>query len=101
MTADLAQTTEAKSSTWFESLAVFVAMVLTAIGLSAVFSDLGWSPPVLVAVALIVAVGAIFRRHRRTAGHRHRRHRPVRRRRLRRPHPLRARHDALRGHPHR
>ncbi|QZE24710.1 hypothetical protein K4X33_10795 [Brevibacterium casei] len=61
MTADLAQTTEAKSSTWFESLAVFVAMVLTAIGLSAVFSDLGWLPPVLVAVALIVAVGAIFR----------------------------------------
>ncbi|PAK94245.1 transglutaminase [Brevibacterium casei] len=61
MTADLARTTEAKSSTWFESLAVFVAMVLTAIGLSAVFSDLGWLPPVLVAVALIVAVGAIFR----------------------------------------
>ncbi|GAA1626454.1 MULTISPECIES: DUF3488 and transglutaminase-like domain-containing protein [Brevibacterium] len=50
-----------RSSTWLESLSVFVAMVLTAIGLSAVFSDFDWLLPVLVAVFLIVLVGAVFR----------------------------------------
>ncbi|GAA0036058.1 hypothetical protein JCM18882A_14750 [Brevibacterium metallidurans] len=61
MTADVSQTAETRASTWLESLSVLLAMVLTAIGLSAVFADFDWLPSVLIAVVLIVAVGAVFR----------------------------------------
>ncbi len=50
-----------RTPAWLEAGAVLVAMSLTAFGLSAVFADLKWLPPVLLAVFLIVAVGALFR----------------------------------------
>ncbi|WP_166972371.1 transglutaminase family protein [Brevibacterium atlanticum] len=46
---------------WLEAGVVFAAMVLTAVAISAVFSDFAWLPPVLVAVAVIVVIGAVFR----------------------------------------
>ncbi|WP_210602443.1 transglutaminaseTgpA domain-containing protein [Brevibacterium oceani] len=46
---------------WLEAGIVFAAMVLTAVAISAVFSDFAWLPPVLVASAVIVVVGAVFR----------------------------------------
>ncbi|WP_413334709.1 transglutaminaseTgpA domain-containing protein [Brevibacterium sp. GP-SGM9] len=50
-----------QGSGWPEAVTVFVAMVLAAVALSAVFSDFAWLPPVLVSIALIVIVGLIFR----------------------------------------
>ncbi|WP_309133027.1 transglutaminaseTgpA domain-containing protein [Brevibacterium sp.] len=50
-----------RTPAWLEAGAVLVAMALTAVGLSAVFADVNWLPPVLVSVFLIVAVGALFR----------------------------------------
>src|SRR5699024_2926645 len=44
-----------------EAVIVFAAMVLTAVAVSAVFSDFAWLPPVLVAVGIVVIVGAVFR----------------------------------------
>ncbi|MDN5656853.1 DUF3488 and transglutaminase-like domain-containing protein [Brevibacterium sandarakinum] len=49
------------SPAWLEACAVFVAMVLAAVGLSAVFSDFAWLPSVLISILLIVVIGAIFR----------------------------------------
>nr|WP_253720094.1 DUF3488 and transglutaminase-like domain-containing protein [Brevibacterium renqingii] len=46
---------------WLEAIIVFAAMTLTAVAISAVFKDLAWLAPVLVAVGLVVLVGAVFR----------------------------------------
>ncbi|WP_152348842.1 transglutaminaseTgpA domain-containing protein [Brevibacterium sp. CFH 10365] len=46
---------------WLEAIVVFVAMTLTAVAVSAVFKDFAWLPPVLVAVAVVVIIGAVFR----------------------------------------
>lgn len=52
---------ERPSTGWLEAIVVFVAMALTAVAVSAVFKDFAWVSPVLVAVAVVVIVGAIFR----------------------------------------
>ncbi|RBP61920.1 transglutaminase-like putative cysteine protease [Brevibacterium sanguinis] len=52
---------DTRAPAWLEAVAVFAAMSLTAVGLSAVFADYDWLPPVLLAVFLVVAVGAVFR----------------------------------------
>lgn len=46
---------------WLEACAVFVAMILAAVGLSAVFSDFAWLPSVVISILVIVIVGAVFR----------------------------------------
>jgi transglutaminase-like putative cysteine protease len=46
---------------WLEGGIVFAAMTLTAVAISAVFADFDWVPPVLIAAAVIVVVGAVFR----------------------------------------
>jgi transglutaminase-like putative cysteine protease len=46
---------------WLEAAIVFAAMTLTAVAISAVFADFAWLAPVLVSVAVIVIVGAVFR----------------------------------------
>ncbi|SMX75892.1 MULTISPECIES: transglutaminaseTgpA domain-containing protein [unclassified Brevibacterium] len=61
MNPDTQDRPERSSPAWLEAGAVFVAMVLAAIGLSAVFSDFAWLPSVLISILLIVVVGAIFR----------------------------------------
>lgn len=61
MNPDTSQSPDRHSPAWLEACAVFVAMVLAAIGLSAVFSDFAWLPSVLISILLIVLVGAIFR----------------------------------------
>ncbi|MGZ1491087.1 transglutaminase family protein [Brevibacterium sediminis] len=52
---------ERPSTGWLEAIVVFVAMALTAVAVSAVFKDFAWVSPVLVAVAVVVIVGAVFR----------------------------------------
>ncbi|MFE1084764.1 transglutaminase family protein [Brevibacterium sediminis] len=52
---------ERPSTGWLEAILVFVAMALTAVAVSAVFKDFAWVSPVLVAVAVVVIVGAVFR----------------------------------------
>ncbi|MCF2572789.1 transglutaminase family protein [Brevibacterium sp. UCMA 11754] len=61
MNPESSETADRHSPAWLEACAVFVAMVLAAIGLSAVFSDFAWLPAVLISILLIVLVGAIFR----------------------------------------
>ena len=61
MNPDTRDNSDRLSPAWLEACAVFVAMVLAAIGLSAVFSDFAWLPSVLISILLIVVVGAIFR----------------------------------------
>ncbi|MDN5910442.1 MAG: DUF3488 and transglutaminase-like domain-containing protein [Brevibacterium sp.] len=61
MNPDARENPDRHSPAWLEACAVFVAMVLAAIGLSAVFSDFAWLPSVLISILLIVLVGAIFR----------------------------------------
>ncbi|MCF2587849.1 transglutaminase family protein [Brevibacterium sp. UCMA 11752] len=61
MNPETSDSADRHSPAWLEACAVFVAMVLAAIGLSAVFSDFAWLPSVLIAILLIVLVGAIFR----------------------------------------
>ncbi|AZL06147.1 transglutaminase [Brevibacterium aurantiacum] len=61
MSTDTRESTEKQSPALLEACTVFVAMVLAAVGLSAVFSDFAWLPPVLISIFLIVIVGAIFR----------------------------------------
>lgn len=61
MTPVTSESPDRHSPAWLEACAVFVAMVLAAIGLSAVFSDFAWLPSVLISILLIVVVGAIFR----------------------------------------
>lgn len=56
-----AMTDEYRSPVWLESAAVFSAMLLSAIALSAAFSDFDWLAPVLISVVLVVLVGTIFR----------------------------------------
>ncbi|WP_432788926.1 DUF3488 and transglutaminase-like domain-containing protein [Brevibacterium sp. K11IcPPYGO002] len=59
--APVSTSDERPSTGWLEAIVVFVAMALTALAVSAVFRDLAWLPPVLVAVAVVVIVGAVFR----------------------------------------
>lgn len=61
MNPDTRENPDRHPPAWLEACAVFVAMVLAAIGLSAVFSDFAWLPSVLISILLIVVVGAIFR----------------------------------------
>ncbi|MBM6592345.1 DUF3488 and transglutaminase-like domain-containing protein [Brevibacterium sp. RIT 803] len=61
MNPETSESSDRHSPAWLEACAVFVAMVLAAIGLSAVFSDFAWLPSVLISILLIVLVGAIFR----------------------------------------
>ncbi|WCE38731.1 DUF3488 and transglutaminase-like domain-containing protein [Brevibacterium sp. BDJS002] len=61
MNPETSESADRHSPAWLEACAVFVAMVLAAIGLSAVFSDFAWLPSVLISILLIVLVGAIFR----------------------------------------
>ncbi|NJC57158.1 transglutaminaseTgpA domain-containing protein [Brevibacterium marinum] len=61
MSADTREAPDGRSPVWLEACAVFVAMVLSAVGLSAVFSDFAWLPSVLISILVIVVVGAIFR----------------------------------------
>ncbi|HCG57496.1 MULTISPECIES: DUF3488 and transglutaminase-like domain-containing protein [Brevibacterium] len=61
MSPDTTESPDRHPSAWLEACAVFVAMILAAIGLSAVFSDFAWLPSVLISILLIVVVGAIFR----------------------------------------
>ncbi|WP_231441369.1 transglutaminaseTgpA domain-containing protein [Brevibacterium zhoupengii] len=61
MSTDTNENTEKQSPVLLEACSVFVAMVLAAVGLSAVFSDFAWLPSVLISILLIVIVGAIFR----------------------------------------
>ncbi|MGO3023965.1 MAG: transglutaminaseTgpA domain-containing protein, partial [Brevibacterium sp.] len=59
--APVSTSDERPSTGWLEAIVVFVAMTLTAFAVSAVFRDFAWLPPVLVAVAVVVIVGAVFR----------------------------------------
>lgn len=52
---------ERPSTGWLEAFVVFIAMALTAVAVSAVFKDFAWLPPVLVSVAVVVVIGAVFR----------------------------------------
>ena len=52
---------ERPSTGWLEAIVVFVAMALTAVAVSAVFKDFAWLSPVLISVAVVVIVGAVFR----------------------------------------
>lgn len=45
MSTDTRESTEKQSPALLEACTVFVAMVLAAVGLSAVFSDFAWLPP--------------------------------------------------------
>ncbi|GAA4285263.1 DUF3488 and transglutaminase-like domain-containing protein [Brevibacterium daeguense] len=46
---------------WLPSLIVYVAMLLTAVSLTAVFSDTEWFVQVIVMITLVVVTGALFR----------------------------------------
>jgi transglutaminase-like putative cysteine protease len=46
---------------WLPALIVFVAMLLTAVSLTAVFSDTAWFVEVMVMVTLVLVTGALFR----------------------------------------
>lgn len=61
MSVDSRVSTERQTPPWLEACAVFVAMLLTAVALSAVFSDFAWLPSVTISIFLIVVVGAVFR----------------------------------------
>ena len=59
--ADSRVSAERQAPPWLEAGAVFVAMLLAAVALSAVFSDFAWLPSVAISIFLIVFVGAVFR----------------------------------------
>ncbi|WP_231939348.1 hypothetical protein [Brevibacterium siliguriense] len=59
--APVSTTDERPSTGWLEAIVVFAAMALTAVAVSAVFKDFAWLPPVMVSVAVVVIIGAVFR----------------------------------------
>lgn len=59
--APVSTSDERPSTGWLEAIVVFVSMALTAVAVSAVFKDFAWLSPVLISVAVVVIVGAVFR----------------------------------------